>query len=367
MSKQKSKLLPPRPSLLGLVELGNVDAVRNHFDESFLSGRAVVRPTWEHLRAAIEAYNIPMAKLLVTWGAQPIKSELEQLVAERGESASKDILCLRLAGANLYDLPTVQPLSVTPTPLVALPIQDSDIDFDLEKIPAEWKHVLATMHALGAPEALIAGGALRDLYNEKPIKDVDIFLSDRWMTKSFIKKIFAQAGLVIHSKIIPEGYGMVERKIRRGNADAFNQVTTRRLGYGYSEPVAHKEIKEGAEAWTISAGPNATEYNIVFVKGALGKELRALSKAGRDHWKILLCQFDMGLCQISFDGSHVKTRREYDEDVEYKKITLWRPNNSSHNHIERVMKKYPDFKLCDSSNARIELEKKSCFKKTEWR
>ena len=42
-------------------------------------------------------------------------------------------------------------------------------------IPKEWLDVLTEIQAI-FPGAVIAGGALRDLYNERPIKDVDIFI-----------------------------------------------------------------------------------------------------------------------------------------------------------------------------------------------
>ena len=359
MSKHTSDLPMPHPELdatglLGLVRIGNVDAVRRYFDES-LHGREITRPVWTHLRAAVQAYNVPMAKLLVTWGAQPTTTDLETLVAERGEKAVKDILCMRLAGLNLHNAPTALPVeeektkesineqqqpansNTPPTPSIA------------GNIPVEWKAVLKEIHRAGAPEALIAGGALRDLCNSRTIKDVDIFLADRWMNKRLITKAFAAAGLTIHNQMISEGYGPVAKKMTRGTKEAFNEVTTTMKRDGYGQIFEHKKVKEGAEAWTVIAGPGKTEYNIVFIKGEMGKDMKRAKASGGSAAALLLEQFDIGLCQIAYDGNHVHTLKPFDTDLNNKTLTLVRPNHSSKAHIERVAKKYPDFKLCQNA------------------
>lgn len=338
--------------LLGLVRLGNVDAVRRYFDES-LHGREITRPAWPHLRAAVEAYNVPMAKLLVTWGAQATTGELETLIAERGDKAVKDVLCLRLAGVNLHDLPAVTqtveqnnlpaqdqtaPPAAVATPSIA------------DKIPQEWKDVLSAIQQAGAGEALIAGGALRDLANDRPVKDVDIFLADRWMNKRLIVKAFAAAGLVIHNQMVSEGYGAVAKKMTRGTKEAFNEVTKTMKRDGYGQIFEHKKVKEGAEAWTVIAGPGKTEYNIVFIKGEMGKDMKREKASGGSAATLLLEQFDIGLCQIAYDGAHVRTLKPFDTDLNNKTLTLVRPNHSSKAHIERVAKKYPDFKLCPNAD-----------------
>ena len=359
MSKQKSDLPAPHPALddsglLTLVRSGNVDHVRRYFDES-LHGRTITRPVWAHLRAAVESYNVPMAKLLATWGAQPTTSDLETLVAERGEKAVKDILCLRLAGLNLHNVPTAVPVeehkaqasineaqlpansNTPPTPSIA------------NSIPQEWKDVLSAIQNAGAGEALIAGGALRDLCNKRTVKDVDIFLADRWMNKRLIIKAFAAAGLTIHNQMVSEGYGKVAKKMTRGTKDAFNEVTKTIKRDSYGQAFEHKKVKEGAEAWTVIAGPNKTEYNIVFIKGEMGKDMKRAHAAGTGAATLLLEQFDIGLCQIAYNGKNIITLKPFDTDINNKTLTLVRPNHSSKAHVERVAKKYPDFTLCQNA------------------
>ena len=46
-------------------------------------------------------------------------------------------------------------------------------------IPQRWRDALTALQDGGFPEAIIAGGALRDLDNGAPVKDVDIFVKWR--------------------------------------------------------------------------------------------------------------------------------------------------------------------------------------------
>lgn len=47
-----------------------------------------------------------------------------------------------------------------------------------ERIPAEWRETLQRLQT-ACPEAFIGGGAMRDLDNDRPVKDVDIFVRSR--------------------------------------------------------------------------------------------------------------------------------------------------------------------------------------------
>lgn len=50
---------------------------------------------------------------------------------------------------------------------------------DEHSIPQRWKDVLKALQENGFPEAIIAGGALRDLDHGRKIKDVDIYVLDK--------------------------------------------------------------------------------------------------------------------------------------------------------------------------------------------
>lgn len=349
-------------ALLDLVHRGNVDAVRSYFDQSPM-GRDVTRPVWAHLRAAVEAYNVPMAKLLATWGAKPSQSDLQSLINARGDKAVKDILCLRLAGLNLntQELQQPQPQEAVNSnqALQAQPLSQSPSKpaLDAHNVPVEWQLVLKAMQSRGAPEAIIAGGALRDLSNQRAIKDVDIFLADRFMTKRFIKKVFAAAGLTIHDQIVSGGYGSIAKKMTRSTADAFNTVTKSMRRDSYGAIFESKKVKEGAEAWTIIAGPNKTEYNIVFIKGGIGSDMKRDLASGGSSAPTLLEQFDIGLCQIAYDGKKIITLKPFEDDFNNKTLTLTRPNHSTKAHLERIVKKYPDFALCKNAQELLDPPK----------
>lgn len=64
----------------------------------------------------------------------------------------------------------------------------------------------------GAAEAVIAGGALRDLFNQRAVRDVDIFLKGRGgkeENRKFLQEAFAAVGLDITPQVIGyrDGYG----------------------------------------------------------------------------------------------------------------------------------------------------------------
>lgn len=351
----------PAPSqdaeLLDLVHRGDVGRVRGYFDQA-LTGLSVTRPSWQHLRVALEARNVSMARLLVTWGARPASGDLQAYIAERGEQAPHDIACLRLAGLNLHDVSLPTPPSTGPTSAPSLPSPTAvpDPTADLAgKIPQEWITVLKAFHEQGAPEALIAGGALRDLCNGREVKDVDIFLADRFLSKRLLKRVFASANLAINDQIVfdsDDGYGAWKQMTHaHGAAEAFNTVTQVLRRDEYGAIFEDKKIAKGAEAWVIVAGPAKTSYNIVFIKGALGKQMRQAASMlmQKNAARLLMARFDLGLCQISYDGRAIYTLKAFGNDVRNKTMTLVRPNHASKEHLERVMKKYSDFTLCQDA------------------
>src|SRR5262245_52415439 len=64
-------------------------------------------------------------------------------------------------------------------------------------VPARWQEVLLSLRAGGFPEAVIAGGALRDLDNNRPVKDVDIFVRHRDGAVELLDKAFGYGGYIL--------------------------------------------------------------------------------------------------------------------------------------------------------------------------
>jgi hypothetical protein len=215
---------------------------------------------------------------------------------------------------------------------------------DARQVPESWRGLVAAMQQEGAPEAIIAGGALRDLFNERPIKDVDIFLrgqGNQGRNKSLMEKAFAKAGLKIEKQRVDDG--------------GYFTTSTE-----FPDP-KHTKAETGsggftrqryAESWTVLAAPDrgaaTTRYNVVFVDDTLdtnraaGKPPEGQNAAFR---QTLLESFDIGLCRIACDGREVVSTPEYREDVVFKRISLLIPNTGSLDHLQRIVKKYPDWQL----------------------
>ncbi|MDP2206178.1 MAG: hypothetical protein Q8K65_07720 [Alphaproteobacteria bacterium] len=341
-------------ALTDSVARGDMAAVRAHFDK-VLWGDSEQRPTWDQLQIAVQQNDVPMARLLVTWGARATEADLAVLQKAAPKKYPDYLQTLRRAGHGI----SPQALRESALQAAALPdsaaneslentiikafIDDRFIDYRAGRLPQEWRQVLHTLQQTGASEAMIGGGALRDLFNERAIKDVDIFLQSRGSenkNRKFIKQAFQKAGLSIEKQVVARG--MYGGEVREELPDPKKSVFQARLGSSYGTIRA----ASNSEAWTVIAGKDKTEYNVVFVDGPLGKMLKAAAeKDGASSAAVMIKAFDLGLCQIGFDGEKIVVTDAYREDVTEKKITLHVDNGTSQQHIARVVKKYPDWKL----------------------
>lgn len=323
-------------SLLQLVQLGHVPAVRRYLDLA-LNGHEVTRPDWSHLQTALAQKNLPMMRLLVTWGARPDKDDLKTLTID-------NIRQLRLAGVSLNDLPDMTsrfarlPMAVAPAPA-----------FDIEKIPQAWRRLLQALQQNGAPEAVIAGGALRDLYNGRKVKDVDIFLCHRFLPRRLIKRAFETAGFSIKEQVVVAGYGTtMSTKFNKSAGTPFDTVKTKMHKDNYGQIFTVRETTSGAEAWTVISTPDNIEFNIVFVKDTFARILKA-QQSGMARMQLVTGKFDLGICQIAFDGQDVYATQAYHADVAAKTLTLVNTNDHAPAHVRRVQAKYQDFTLCPAA------------------
>lgn len=147
------------------------------------------------------------------------------------------------------------------------------------EIPASWLDVLDRLHRNGHPEAFIGGGALRDLDNGKPIKDVDIFLRgakfhelSNWLPHLVISDCTA------NTNEYEEHFAEIER------------VFEGRTG------------KEGD-----------LPFNIIVCDGPQDPS----------HYQFYhLSRFDLGICKIGHDGRRVRRMQEYVVDVTARTLTI---------------------------------------------
>jgi hypothetical protein len=139
--------------------------------------------------------------------------------------------------------------------------------------------ILGTIQDL-CPTAHIAGGAVRDTILDRPIKDIDLFLSD-------------------------------------GATESAAQLLRTRFGYvkvgewaryeGFSDPVVERLAK-------FENAGEATPLCLIGLKAPLSMRAN-------------LERFDFGVCMIAWDGVQIMRTDEFDRDVENKAFTLHRADN----------------------------------------
>lgn len=381
-----------------LIAGGDIGGVRAYFDSVFWEGRKE-RPGWSHLRLALLRENRPMLRLLHTWGAKPSEVELAAFKTAARDKFPAYMKLLRAAGfrpENAWWEDATDDLLKPDKKAIAdrayqifvaggsIPGRDmdnwlqaekeltdkmraealkaaeadenflKDAEFDrntanmLDKVPQDWRRLVKAFQAGGANEAVMAGGCLRDLFNERPVKDVDIFLRSRGSqkkNKKFLKEVFEAAGFQVAAQAVgyDNSYG--------GGGTIYEE---------FPEPTRSKDQPAAGsdkllfsrdtemESWKILAGPAKTEYNVIFVNDKLDKKLAEQTRAFEQRSLFaggVIDSFDIGLCQIACDGDTVVSTTAYRDDVKYQRVSLLRPNMSSEDHLRRVVAKYAGWQL----------------------
>lgn len=333
-------------ALSEIIAGGDIAQARDYFDKVFWENQAD-RPGWKHLRLALLKEDRPMLRLLATWGAHPSQDEMAHFRAVTGEKYDGYVRLLKQAGLRADGQPweEIVPQShVKDTEddlIVKSMLDNSFTDHRFDKIPKEWLTVLDAFQQAGSNEAVIAGGALRDLFNQRQIKDVDIFLRTQGSEKKnrkYLEAVFNASAVPVHAQSISysDGYSRITKQEnfptpRKENDSAFDDSLKR---------------ERRLESWTVIAGAKKTEYNVIFVDDTLDQKL--LKDSNKFEGKSifaggLLDAFDVGLTQIATDGKTIVSTAAYKDDVRNKRITLTRPNQASEDHVKRIVAKYPDF------------------------
>jgi hypothetical protein len=326
------------------VEKNDIQKVQRILDDAFYSDYRI-RPEWKHLKTAALNGNHALARVLVSWGATGTKAEIGDIALKNHGSAIIALNVLKGCGLFHDRIPektfaadkNVHPVDTAGVAFKVVNKTSGEvIDAQINKLPKEWLTVLKAVHDLQSPEAIIAGGALRDTFNQRAVRDVDIFLATRgwgWGHKSFISEVFEKAELQIHEQVVGETYdGITKRKF-----PAPNKSTMKALDYDGTHVCATK-------SWRIVAGPDKTEYNFIFVSKELAEILKNAAKSGY-HPTDFLKAFDVGICCIGTDGKSVFMTETFKQDQKKKKIEVWYANDTSKDHLERIIKKYPDYEI----------------------
>lgn len=140
----------------------------------------------------------------------------------------------------------------------------------------------------GVTEIYIAGGYLRDTLLGKPIKDIDVFL---YASEQNIELMQCKSDFV------------------KTSVEAYN-----------------------SQMFHLTGNITGTRLNLIFPKYPWHKHFET---------------FDIGLCKICYDVKQniLKQSPEFRRDVDNKTITLLPNPRPCQEHVDRVMRKYPDYRV----------------------
>jgi hypothetical protein len=310
------------------IKHGDCRLTREFFNSHFWGGTtnwSMAKPVWENIKLALKAENKPMLKLLATWGAQVTDEDMARLRAAAKEQYPHYIRLLRQAGVPL-----------SPAALKEIPLADVQPPAPETLIPEEWKRVLrAFQEGNGGYAAFIGGAALCDLFNERGARrKVDIFLNSIYndkMNQRTLENAFQRTGLEI-----------TEGALKLYGGKPFPQPHFKKLPSRKGDSRINL-----AQSWTVVAGPQQMQYNIVFVD--MGAEGNALVSTPGKYLQRVINDFDFSMNQIAYDGEQVVTTPAYDADVKNHQIALKNKTEESKEQLQRLVKKYPAWKLCAES------------------
>ena len=169
------------------------------------------------------------------------------------------------------------------------------------EIPAAYRAALADVCSV-FPGSMLAGGAMRDLDNGRPVKDLDVFCPNVGDLDTF--------------------------KARVGTL-----ASTKLLG-----------VMGGYENWATSEC-----VGVLDVESPYGPvQLIGLSTGP----ETILSRIDFGICQIGFDGEQVIRTEAYEADKAAKTFTIVRSDDEaqldrSYRRWDRLREKYPDWRLAE--------------------
>jgi hypothetical protein len=161
-------------------------------------------------------------------------------------------------------------------------------------IPITWKGALAIVKR-AAPEAVMAGGCLRDLDNGRPVKDIDIFVECRTRRR-------AEALDGLRNRLVAMGI----------DCDEVDQEKVYPVGHG-NDVVGFFEARfEGL----------SIPVQVIMIDVTPPSRLPCGDDLDDDVVARVLGRIDYGICRIAFDGSNVTAGPEYRADRELQVFRL---------------------------------------------
>jgi hypothetical protein len=146
----------------------------------------------------------------------------------------------------------------------------------------DYATILATLQQI-APEAHIAGGAVRDTILQRQIHDIDVFMDD--------KHVESAAALLRSSC-------------------SYVKVGDWKQYLGFSDPVMTR----------VAKFEKADETTPICIIGLQANYTKPFPNIGR---------FDFGICMAAFDGENIMRSTLFERDVEAQTFTLHRADNEA--------------------------------------
>lgn len=204
----------------------------------------------------------------------------------------------------------------------------------MTQLPNDYILFLKAIQKLGYPTAIIGGGAVRDAYNNKPIKDVDIFIGPMDVTYKNNKHgiNFFDVDFCLSNKKEIENILSLNPK----NGDVFCLSRQTPIPLNDSEDYYEDNYENNVcVVWDI-------------VKNKINYQIIAINTNPK---KYLTTNVDFGICMCYHDGISSFFSEEFLNDVNNKTITLCGKLDGKHvvlalaKHLPRLKQKYPEFKL----------------------
>jgi hypothetical protein len=201
------------------------------------------------------------------------------------------------------------------------------------EIPQRWQDVLQRLHANGFPEAVIAGGALRDLDHGKPVKDVDIWVRtvvDTRLTRELVTKAMGYEPLVV----------LFDRdKVKAGDGSEYEDWNDDlQLVVDYAHEAPRGTDWDSVVEDILDPRPHFQ---------VMAMDMPAARDGALSRGDVITNDFDIGLNRIYYDGVSVYQTAAYCIDSLTKSMTVLRCRNEYEldrikERIERLKQKYPD-------------------------
>lgn len=180
-------------------------------------------------------------------------------------------------------------------------------------IPLRWLEVLYKVQQV-FPPAVMAGGCLRDLWNNLQPKDVDIFVPVK-------NEVYA----------LPDGFDIEECPIKAYEEELLalfpDAVLVAQNMYGRGNAELERTI---FSVWHIQV--HGIEYDVIFIADTVD-----------------ITTFDINICQIACDGTDLLYTDAFVNGVAKKELRVMNINRTDRNmkRIERMKLKYPTWSVAD--------------------